>query len=477
MTARFDFRSPLPSPTQLGAVHLIAIGGAGMSAVARIMLGRGLRVSGCDARDAPLLEALRREGAQVWFGHDAAHLAGADTVVVSSAIREDNVELVAARAAGVPVLHRAQALASTMQDSVRVAVAGANGKTTTTSMLTAALQHCGVDPSFAIGGELASSGTNAHWGSGGVFVAEADESDGSFVLYRPRVAVVTNVQPDHLDFYLTFTRVEEAYAEFAGSVEPGGLLVACQDDPGSRRLAERAHAQGMRVVTYGLSEDADVRLLGPRSQGLGASAQLHSAGARHALRIGAPGEHNLLNAAAAFTAAVHGLGQDPGAVLEGLLAFSGTRRRFEARGSAGGVDLVDDYAHNPAKVAAVVHTADQIVGAGRLVVVFQPHLYSRTRDFAEAFAEALVPADAVVLMDIYGAREDPVPGVSSELIAGPLRALRPDLDVVVGPNREEVPALVATRVRPGDMVLTVGAGDVTALGPEILAALSRHEVR
>jgi UDP-N-acetylmuramate--alanine ligase len=468
---RFDFRAPVPGVGELGAVHFIAIGGAGMSAVARIMLARGVRVSGSDARDSVLLEALGREGAQVWVGHDAGHVAAAQTVVVSSAVREDNVELAAARASGLRVLHRAQALAATMQDSVRAAVAGANGKTTTTSMLTVALQHSGADPSFAIGGELAAAGTNARWGSGGLFVAEADESDGSFLVYRPRVAVVTNVQPDHLDFYGTFARVEEAYAEFARSVQPGGLLVACHDDAGSRRLAERARVEGVRVLTYGFDAGADLRLEDGRSEGLSAAARLRDRATARDLRIGAPGGHNLLNAAAAYTAAVHGLGQDPDAVLRGLGAFTGTRRRFELKGVARGVTVIDDYAHNPGKVAAVVRTAAELAAGARLLVVFQPHLFSRTRDFAEAFAEALEPADSVVLMDVYGAREDPMPGVTSDLIAKPLHALRPDLDLVVAPAPEEVAGLVAERVVEGDLVLTVGAGDVTALGPAILDAL------
>jgi UDP-N-acetylmuramate--alanine ligase len=468
---RFDFRAPVPGVGELGAVHFIAIGGAGMSAVARIMLARGVRVSGSDARDSVLLEALGREGAQVWVGHDAGHVAAAHTVVVSSAVREDNIELAAARASGLRVLHRAQALAATMQDSVRVAVAGANGKTTTTSMLTVALQHSGADPSFAIGGELAAAGTNARWGSGGLFVAEADESDGSFLVYRPRVAVVTNVQPDHLDFYGTFARVQEAYADFARSVEPGGLLVACHDDAGSRGLAERARAEGVRVMTYGVEPGADLRLESGGSEGLSAAARLRDGATARGLRIGTPGGHNLLNAAAAYTAAVHGLGQAPDAVLQGLGAFTGTRRRFELKGVARGVTVIDDYAHNPGKVAAVVRTAAELAAGARLLVVFQPHLFSRTRDFAEAFAEALAPADTVVLMDIYGAREDPMPGVTSDLIAKPLHAVRPDLDLVVRPASEEVASLVAERAVEGDLVLTVGAGDVTALGPAILHAL------
>jgi UDP-N-acetylmuramate--alanine ligase len=470
---RFDFRADVPALEELGTVHFIAIGGAGMSGVARVMLARGTRVSGSDAKDSPLLASLAAEGADVHVGHDAAYLDGVDTVVVSSAIRENNVELAEARARGLRVLHRAQALASTMTGSRRVAVAGANGKTTTTSMLTVALQHCGVDPSFAAGGELAKHGTNAHWGTGEVFVAEADESDGSFLVYRPDVAVVTNVQPDHLDFYGSFERVQEAYAEFAASLQPGGLLVACADDEGSRRLADAARTSGTRVLTYGFSPDADVVLGDPAFRGLLARAALRGPdGEERVLRVKVPGRYNLLNAAAAYTVAVEGLGQDPQRVLDGLYGFTGTRRRFEPKGVAAGVTVVDDYAHNPGKVAAVVETGRSLVeGDGRLVVVFQPHLFSRTRDFATEFGRALAPADVVVLMEIYAAREDPVPGVSSQLVADALRTARPDADVRVVSSWSAVADTVAGLARDGDLVLTVGAGDVTMVGPEILRAL------
>jgi UDP-N-acetylmuramate--alanine ligase len=470
---RFDFTEAVPALADLGTVHFIAIGGAGMSGVARVMLARGTRVSGSDAKETPVLAALAAEGATVWVGHDATHLDGVYTEVVSSAIRETNVELASARERGLRVLHRAQALASTMTGSRRVAVAGANGKTTTTSMLTVALQHCGVDPSFAAGGELAKHGTNAHWGTGDVFVAEADESDGSFLVYRPEVAVVTNVQPDHLDFYGTFDAVQDAYTAFARSVLPGGLLVACQDDAGSRAQAEAARDAGTLVLTYGFSAEADVRLRDEVFRGLMSRATLTGPdGTDLALRLNIPGRHNLLNAAAAYTVAVHGLGQDPTRVLDGLFGFTGTRRRFEPRGAAAGVTVVDDYAHNPGKVAAVVSTGrDLVAGSGRLVVVFQPHLFSRTRDFATEFGQALAAADRVVLMDVYAAREDPVPGVSSQLVADALLAARPDADVRVVSSWSAVPEAVAALVAEGDLVLTVGAGDVTMVGPEILRIL------
>jgi UDP-N-acetylmuramate--alanine ligase len=307
-----------------------------------------------------------------------------------------------------------------------------------------------------------------------VFVAEADESDGSFLVYRPEVAVVTNVQPDHLDFYGTFAKVEEAYRAFAASVLPGGLLVACEDDAGSRQLARVARESGTRVLTYGWSSQADVVLRGEVFRGLMGRVTVTGADdVDRNLRINIPGRHNLLNAAAAYTVAVDGLGQDPTRVLDGLFGFTGTRRRFEPKGSAAGVSVVDDYAHNPGKVAAVVGTGAELAGEGRLVVVFQPHLYSRTRDFAKEFAAALAPADVVVLMEVYAAREDPMPGVSSQLVADALRELRPDADVEVVSSWSAVAEHVAGLAREGDLVLTVGAGDVTMIGPEILRALGQ----
>ena len=473
-TPRFDYAAePLPLQ-ELGAIHVIAIGGAGMSAVARLALQAGCRVSGSDARDSAVLSALRAAGARVHVGHDPAHLEGADTVVISSAVREDNVELAAARAAGLRVLHRSQALAALAASTPTgrsIAIAGANGKTTTTSMLTVALQEAGADPSFAIGGELAAAGTNAALGAGEAFVIEADESDGSFLAYRPDVAIVTNVQPDHLDFYGTFEAVQEAYLAFAESIRPGGLLVACADDEGSARLVARVRAssqdQAVSVVTYGTDAGADVRILDPDSEGMAASAVLRTTTGEHALRLSVPGEHNLRNATAAFVAATVGLGGDAEAVLQGLAAFTGTRRRFEPKGEAGGVRVIDDYAHNPGKVAAVVSTARRLAGGGRLVVVFQPHLYSRTRDFAAALAAGLEPADVAIVLDIYAAREDPMPGVTGELVAGLLRS--PQVHYLA--DRPSAAARVAELTRPGDLVLTVGAGDVTEIGPAVLDLL------
>jgi UDP-N-acetylmuramate--alanine ligase len=474
---RFDLRAEVPSWQDLGAVHLVAIGGAGMSAVARLLLARGITVSGSDAADSAVLAALRAAGARVDVGHDPSHLAGADTVVVSSAVREDNPELAAARAAGLRVLHRSQALAALTRGSRTVAVAGANGKTTTTSMLAVALVAARQDPSFASGGEVAQLGTNAALGAGGAFVVEADESDGSFLVYRPDVAVVTNVQPDHLDFYGTREAVASAYAEFARTVPEGGLLVACHDDPGSRALAEDVRADGARVLTYGEDPGADLRVVSSRAEGLGSRSVLERDGARHELDLRVPGPHNVANACAAFLAATAGLGVAADDVIAGLAGFTGARRRFEVRGEVAGITVVDDYAHNPAKVAAVVGTAADIVrraGRGRVLVVFQPHLFSRTRDFAEEFAAALAPADLVVLLDVYGAREAPVPGVTSDLVAEPLAQLPGTRRVEVGADRDAAVAALVAAARPGDLVLTVGAGDVTALAPRLVEGLTER---
>lgn len=478
MNPRFALADAVPPAEDLGAVHFIGVGGVGMSGIARVMLARGLPVSGSDAKDVPVLAALRALGGQVHVGFDPARLDGVGTVVAGSAIREDNPELSAARARGLRVLHRSQALEAVMKGRRVAAVAGTNGKTTTSSMLTVALQHAQWDPSFAVGGELTGAGTNAHDGTGAVFVAEADESDSSFLVYSPEVAIVTNVQPDHLDHYGTVDALEAAFAEFAGRVLPGGVLVACADDRGSADLARAAANAGRRVLTFGESLDADVRVSDPRPEGGRISATLshpaigpHPAGS-HRLRLAVPGWHNALDAAAAFTAAV-ALGLDPAAAVEGLESFTGTRRRFERRGEEGGVRVYDDYAHNPAKVDAAVRTGRQVAASGKLVVVFQPHLYTRTLDFAAEFGAALGRADEVLVMDVYAAREDPVAGVSGALVHD--RVDLPEDRKAYLPSWSAVAAEVVRRTAPGDLVLTVGAGDVTMIAAEVLGLLAARE--
>lgn len=471
----FDaLNSPAIPPDDLGTVHFIGIGGVGMSGIARIMLMRGVAVTGSDARESRVLTMLTAQGAQIHVGHDAANIEGADTVVVSSAVRESNPELAAARSAGLRVLHRSQALASLMIGRRTVAIAGTHGKTTTTSMSTVALQRCGADPSFVIGGVLTASGANAHDGSGDIFVAEADESDGSFLLYSPVVGVITNVEPDHLDHYRTAEAVEAAFDRFCDRVgeQPGSVIIACGDDPGAARVAGRAASRGLRVWTYGTGDDVDIRVAEPDFSGPGASFELIV----HGRRIGRvdlrqPGEYNALNAAAAF-AVTEALDEPAGRSLAGLMSFGGTRRRFELRGESSGIRVYDDYAHHPTEVDAVLKAARSVVRpGGRVIAVFQPHLYSRTENFAAEFGTALGHADEVYVMDVYAAREDPVPGVTGALIAD--RVPLPSEHVHFIESWSSVVPAVAADARSADIVLTIGAGDVTMVGPELLTELHR----
>jgi UDP-N-acetylmuramate--alanine ligase len=460
----------------LGRVHFTGIGGAGMSGIARIMIARGVTVSGSDSAGGDLLASLAALGADVHVGHAAANVADADTVVVSSAIRPGNPELAAARAGGLRVLHRAAALASVMLGRRGLAVAGTHGKTTTTSMITTALRHCGADPGYVIGGILTETGLGAEDGSGEVFVAEADESDGSFLMLSPEVAVVTCVEADHLDNYAGLAEIEDAFAAFARRIAPGGVLVACADDPGAHALAAAAASLPIRVRTYGEAGDADYRITSVVPRGMSISLEVHGAPAAGPggqsparLEVGVPGRHNALNAAAAYAAVIE-LGLPPvqaGRAASGLAAYRGARRRMEPKGEAGGVTVLDSYAHHPTELAADLRAARGIAAGGRVIAVFQPHLFSRTRIFASQFGAALGLADEVFVLDVYAAREDPEPGVTGALVA---RAV-PGGRAVFLPDPTAVPGAVADVARPGDLVLTMGAGDVTAQGPLVVAAL------
>jgi UDP-N-acetylmuramate--alanine ligase len=449
------------SQESLGRVHFIGIGGVGMSAVARIMVARGVTVSGSDAKDLPVMAALAAAGARIGVGYAAPNLGDAQTVVAGSAIRPDNPELVAAREAGLPVLHRSEALAATMGDDLVVTVAGTHGKSTTTSMIAVLLQGAGLDPSFAIGANVPALGVNAAHGAAGIFVAEADESDGSFLNYRPKIAVVTNVEPDHLDYYGTAEAVYESFDRFTELLPADGVLIACADDAGALALAERTRARGnTRVVLYGTSERADLVL----HDGGPGQVEVSTGAGRFALKLQVPGRHNALNAAAAVAVALE-LGVDTDAAARALAHFSGASRRFELKGEARGVRVFDDYAHHPTEVRAALTAARSVAGGNRIHVLFQPHLFSRTREFASEFADALNLADTALVLDIYPAREDPIPGVTSQLITGHLAAG----GRLVAPG-EAVAALVEAAA-PGDIILTVGAGDVTGYGPQIVQAL------
>ena len=451
-------------------VHLVGIGGAGMSGIARVLLARGVPVTGSDTKDSRSIAALRALGATVHIGHAGAHVAGVGTVVVSSAIRDTNVEVQTARDQGIPVVPRAQALAGLMQGRRGVAVAGTHGKTTTTSMLTVAAFHCGADPSFAIGGDLNEAGSNAHHGTGNLFIVEADESDGSFLAYHPHAAVVTNVEADHLDHYGDAEAVERAFEAFVATV--GGFVVLCADDPGAQRLAAHGVAHGTDVRTYGESVGADLRLEGLTTSGGTSRYRPRLQGrALPVVDLAVAGRHHALNSAAALLAGI-GLDLPVELLVEGLAGFTGVRRRMELKGTVAGVRVYDDYAHHPTEVAAQLVAAREMAGAGRLLVAFQPHMYSRTAIFADGFGEALALADEVVVMEVYGAREDPVPGVTGALVAAAIPATTP---AVYEPSWSAVPDRLASTAQPGDLVLTMGAGDVTQIGPEVLRLLARAD--
>jgi UDP-N-acetylmuramate--alanine ligase len=467
----------IETPAVLTRAHLVGVGGAGMSGIARILLARGVQVSGSDAKESRAFLSLRAQGAKIAVGQDAANLDllpdGPTAVVVSTAIKDSNPELVEARRRGITVLHRSEALAALMAGHRVACIAGTHGKTSTTSMLTVALQHCRLDPSFAIGGDLNESGANAHQGSGGIFVAEADESDGSFLVFSPSVAVVTNVEADHLDHHGTPEAYAAVFESFVDRIGTGGVLIACADDPGAAGLAERAAARGVRVRYYGRAASGDdaAKLLSYDPVDGAGRAVISLAGKEMEVDVAVPGEHMAANGLAALLAGLE-LGAPLEGLLEGIAAFGGVRRRFEFKGRARGVRVYDDYAHHPTEVAAQLRAVRPAAQGGRVVVVFQPHLYSRTRTFAKEFGEALALADEVVVLDVFGAREAPEPGVSGALIADAVPLSREH--VHYEPAFDKVPDLVATLVTGGDLVLTMGAGDVTSLGSELIAALDKE---
>jgi UDP-N-acetylmuramate--alanine ligase len=463
-----------PLPADLQRVHMVGIGGAGMSGIARILLDRGGSVSGSDAKESRGVAALRARGASIRIGHDASALdmlPGGPTVVVSThaAIPKDNPELVEARRRGIPVIMRPVVLAKLMNDYTTVMVTGTHGKTTTTSMIIVALQRSGFDPSFAVGGDLGEAGTNAHHGSGTSFVAEADESDGSLLEYSPDIAVVTNVEADHLDFFGSAEAYVAVFDGFVARLRPGGVLVVCVDDPGAAALADRSAELGVRVLRYGSGEESNLAgaLLNWEQQGTGGVATVQLAGESHprGVRLAVPGRHMALNALGAVLAAIEA-GADVESVLEGLSGFEGVRRRFEAVGTMSGVRVFDDYAHHPTEVRATLEALRAVVGEGRSIVVFQPHLYSRTKSFAREFGQALGGADLVFVLDVYAAREQPLAGVSGASVAEHV-----EVPVHYVPDFSAVADRVAAAARPGDVVVTMGAGDVTLLGQEILTAL------
>ena len=464
----------VPPLAGLGRVHIMGIAGAGMSGLARILIARGVPVSGCEARDSNTVAALRAVGATVHIGHSAQHLADADTFVYTTAINPRHPEFAAARESGMPVLRRAAALSAALEDRQCVSIAGTHGKTTTTSLLTVAVQACGLDPSFAIGGNLYETGVNAHLGSGALAIVEADESDGSFLLLRSSAAVITNVEADHLENHGDLEGIHRAFEQFVDRIDHNGLLLTCADDPGARRIADYARGLARRVRTYGTADDADVKIADivehPGSVEFTASGDGLG---RIRVRVGSlVGKHMALNAGAALALCAE-LGLNLDTVLDAWREFRGVHRRFEYHGTAHGISVYDDYAHHPTEVAAILNAARAVVGEGRLIAVFQPGTYSRTQTFAREFADAMAIADIAVVMDIFPAREEPIPGVSGALIADQI-ALPPER-VIYEPSFSAIPSRLAAVAEPGDVILTMGIGNVYLLCPEIRAEIEAAE--
>ncbi|MCC2276754.1 UDP-N-acetylmuramate--L-alanine ligase [Streptomyces sp. ET3-23] len=456
-------------PTTMERPHFIGIGGAGMSGIAKILAQRGAAVAGSDAKASATAGALRALGATVHIGHAAEHLAeDATCVVVSSAIRADNPELAAAAARGIPVVHRSDALARLMDGLRPIAVAGTHGKTTTTSMLAVSLDALGLAPSYAIGGDLAGPGTNAAHGSGEIFVAEADESDRSFHKYAPEVAIILNVELDHHANYASMEEIYESFATFVGRIRPGGTLVVAADQDGARELTRRIDRQDIEVVTYGEAEDADVRVLKVTPRGLTSEVTVDLKGRTLTFGVSVPGRHYAHNAVAALAAGA-ALGIPADDLASALGKFTGVGRRLQLKGEANGVQVIDSYAHHPTEMTADLEAIRGAAADARVLVVFQPHLFSRTQELGTEMGQALALADSSVVLDIYPAREDPVPGITSALIIDAAHAagadVRPEHDMAA------IPEVIAGMARPGDLVLTMGAGDVTDLGPKILARL------
>lgn len=463
----------IPAAAELGHVHFVGIGGAALSGIARIMLARGVRVSGCDAQDSVSLRAVRALGADCSVGHSADHITGVDTLVVSTAVREDNPDVVAALAAGVRLLPRSAALESVMQGQRVVAVAGTHGKTTTTSLLTVALRHCGADPSFAIGGDLTATGTNAAQGSGDLFVAEADESDGAFLVYSPYAGIVTNVEADHLDNYGSEDAYFAAFTAFLDRVATEGFIVLCVDDPGAARLADLAAQRGLTTIRVGEAKGADLRAVDLRF--VGSTSEFTVIEGAHELgrvRLQIPGRHYVLDALAALAAGLRlGFGFDD--LAAGLGTYTGTKRRMEFKGEGRGLRVYDSYAHHPTEIAGDLQAARAMAGEGRVVVAFQPHLVSRTRIFGAAMGAALSAADEVIVMDIYLAREDADPEVSAQVIADHMTL--PAERIHVEHDFEAVAPLLLRLARPGDVVLTLGAGTVTTVSDAAVALLEQEQ--
>ncbi len=455
----------LPIPEHIEAAHFIGIGGSGMSGLARMFLDRGIRVSGSDRADSQALRDLAALGARVHVGHDAANLGDADTVIHTGAIWPDNPEYATAKERGMPVIHRSQALYWLIGGRRLVSVAGAHGKTTSTGMIVTALETLGADPTFVSGGVISQYGVSSATGSDDVFVIEADESDGTFLLYDTSIALITNVDPDHLDHYGTYDAFHDAFATFANRASEAVVISA--DDRGARVVGE--HLTHPNAVTFGESDAADVRVSRIRTDGpVSFTVTRDDVSVDAQLRI--PGAHNALNAAGAI-AVLLTLGFELEPAVRAVEGFEGTLRRFELHGVERGVSVFDDYAHHPTEVAAALSAARTVVGDGRIIALHQPHTYSRTQEMFGEFADVLESyADHTVVLDVYGAREDPVPGVTGELVSG---AFADPSHVHFVVDWQEAADYTAAVAREGDYVITLGCGNVNLIIPQVLDALAR----
>ena len=458
-----DYTQPIPS--DLGTVHFIGIGGSGMSGIARLVIGMGHRVTGSDVRDSPNIGQLRELGAAIHIGHDASKLGTPDTVVVTSALWPHNPELLEAQSRGLPILHRSALLAHLASRGKLISVAGAHGKTTSTGMVITALHALGADPSFVNGGVIQAFGASSGFGAGEHFVIEADESDSSFLHYKTAVAVITNVDPDHLDHFGSLEAFQAEFAKFADAATE--LVVISSDDAGAVAVTELLSHP--RIMTFGESQTADVRVVDLDASGPQVRFSLEYLSQRAQLTLSIAGGHNALNAAGAVCTLV-GLGFDFAAVCAAVTRFAGTERRFQLHGERSGVCVYDDFAHHPTEVAAALKGARAVVGNGRLITVFQPHLYSRTRIFAQEFAEALALSDQVVITDVYAAREDPEPGITGVTISS---RVADSAKVHYVEPWEDSAATAASLAKPGDFVITMGCGDIYRMVPELLGALEQ----
>jgi len=450
-------------------IHFVGIGGAGMSGIARIMLSQGLLISGSDVKESSITQSLAALGADIHIGHDATNVKGVDLLITSGAISPLNSELLAAQEQGIETITRAQALAILMEGKRSIAVAGTHGKTTTTSMLTVALQRAGLDPSFAIGGLINSSGINAHLGSGDIFIAEADESDGSFTAYHPLGAIITNLELDHVDHFASIEDLYAIFVEFISTIQSNGFVIACIDDPGVVELLSRVQRKDLSIITYG-ARDAEFAISRVALEPASSFARITKNGkVLPELHLTIPGLHNLFNATAALAAGER-LGASVPELLSGLESFSGSRRRFEHKGKIHDIEVIDDYGHHPTELRVTLETAKAYAAPGRVIVVFQPHRFSRTQVFFNEFAKSLELADRAFVLEVYPASEAPIPGVTSQLIT---RASQSGT-IFHEPSMLNAVHEVLDFAQPGDLIMTLGAGDVNSLAPVIVQALEER---